>query len=85
MARRKKTAQAAVTEKEQVSYSGQVKLSVQKGNKTLSTKTYHNAGTSKLFKFICEALAGNFRRGMLPSKIALFDAESSEVFNDEST
>ena len=59
-----------------VSYSGKVTLKIKRGNKVLTSKTFHNSGTNKLFKFIADALAGNFNVDLRPTQIKLFGLQS---------
>ena len=64
--------------KNNLSYKGTVRVSVQKDNKIISTKTYHNQGTKYLYEFLCYCLVGNFERvkNKKPFKIKLFDNSS---------
>jgi len=55
-----------------IGYQGKVSIKIQHGNKTISTRTYHNSGMPLLFKFLCSALSGDFLDGIRPCKIKLF-------------
>ena len=55
-------------ELDSISYAGKIKVSVERGNKTISTREYHNAGMPNLFKFLCNALAGPFLGHLRPDK-----------------
>lgn len=61
-----------------ISYKGTVKVSVQKNNKTISSKTFHNTGNINLFKFLCKCLAGTYNDTERPCRIALFSGNESE-------
>jgi len=61
-----------------IGYQGKLKVSVQRGNKTISTKEYHNNGMPNLFKFLANALAGSFNEVLRPVKIKLFRFKHAE-------
>ena len=60
-------------ELDSISYAGKIKVSVERGNKTISTREYHNTGMPNLFKFLCNALAGNYLDNLRPVQIKLFN------------
>lgn len=56
-------------------YTGKVTIAFQnKQKKTLSSKTYHNAGCGPLFKFMALCLQGNYKQAekLRPNRIKLF-------------
>lgn len=55
-----------------LNYQGTIKLSIQRGNKTLRTEVYHNSGMPNLFKFLANCLAGLNAEELRPCKIKLF-------------
>ena len=55
-----------------IGYQGNLTVKLTNGKKVLSAKTYHNAGTKELFKFICNCLAGNFATSSRPCRIQLY-------------
>lgn len=61
-----------------IGYQGKIKVSIMCGKKVISSKVYHNRGTKKLFQFICEALAGNYRPGLRPMYIRAFTNDELE-------
>lgn len=67
-----------ITKTETLKYSGEVKVSLMKDNKVLSSKTYHNTGYPNLSKFICNALAGNYTAGARPCYVVLYNKGSTE-------
>ena len=52
-----------------IRYTGNITVSIQRGNKIISTKQYHNNGTALLFKFIANCLAGNYYYKARPCRI----------------
>ena len=64
-----------------INYVGTVKVSVQKDNKIISTKVFHNNGTMYLYEFLCYCLTGNFEtvKNKRPFKIKLFKNEGSAL------
>ena len=56
-----------------ISYQGRVSVKIQRGNKIISSKTYHNSGMPSLFKFLANCLAGNISANGRPVKIKLFE------------
>ena len=84
MGRKKKAKQTEDTTlngTQSISYQGNIKLSINRGNKTIMTKNYHNAGMPNLFKFLANCLAGNISEFMRPVKIKLFDFPSADAIN----
>ena len=67
-----------------ISYAGKVSIKVQRGNKTILTKQYHNNGMPDLFKFLCQALAGTYNDELRPCKIKLFCYDEANS-NQENT
>lgn len=64
-----------------LNYSGQVTIATKMGNVVLSTDTFHNAGTSLLFKYLGYCLAGNWAvaEKTKPYSIKLFN-KNGEVY-----
>lgn len=62
-----------------ISYSGRVTISIVNGNKVISKKQYHNAGTVYLFKFLCECLADQADGLDRPCKIRLFSTDEGDA------
>lgn len=58
-----------------INYEGVITVSLKSGNRTINKKHYHNRGHIGLFKFICEALAGNFNKDIRPSRIRCYNAD----------
>lgn len=84
MGRKKKVKQTEDTTlngTQSISYQGNIKLSINRGNKTIMTKEYHNAGMPNLFKFLANCLAGNISESMRPVKIKLFDFPGADIVN----
>lgn len=84
MGRKKKAKQTEDTTlngTQSISYQGNIKLSINRGNKTIMTKNYHNAGMPNLFKFLANCLAGNISEFMRPVKIKLFDLPGADTVN----
>jgi hypothetical protein len=61
-----------------IDYSGKVAIKVVRGNKVITSRTYHNSGCPSLFKFLCNCLAGEFTHSLRPSKIKLFNYDWHE-------
>ena len=61
-----------------IGYKGNINVKVQRGNKIISNKNYHNTGNQSLFRFLCECLAGNYYDDLRPVKIKLFSGSNSE-------
>ena len=59
-------------------YLGTVSIKFMKGDSLLKTKTYTNSGMPNLFKFICNALAGNYIPANAPCQIKLYRLLSAE-------
>lgn len=86
------TKETKTTEKTNVSssvatigYQGNLNIKVQRGNKIISNKTYHNTGSQLLFRFLCECLAGNYYEDLRPVKIKLFSGHDTEKINEPNT
>lgn len=55
-------------------YEGKVTLTLRSNNRVITSKTYKNNGTTRLFKFLGECLRGNFgtdTQNLVPNKILL--------------
>ena len=83
MARKKKTTSTVEKEKAtksgmNVGYQGKLTVKINSGKTTISTKTYHNTGTYKMFKFLCDSLAGYDTAKSRPCQIRLFSATGAE-------
>lgn len=57
----------------EIGYAGTINAKIKRGDTIISEKQYHNQGRFTLFKFICDALAGNFNASLRPCKIKLFN------------
>ena len=66
MAKKKKTTTVKVTESNPIKYSGQVIIKKIKNGKVISTTINHNEGTSYLFNFLLNCLAGNLVENLRP-------------------
>lgn len=77
----KQTEDTALKGTQSISYQGNIKLSINRGSKTIMTKEYHNAGMPNLFKFLANCLAGNISEFMRPVKIKLFDFPGADIVN----
>lgn len=90
MATRKKTVKQEVPKEESVKeiknaepqklgYTGTVKVSVKRGNSIISSKTYKNNGSNRLFLFLHECLVGSYNKaeGSRPSRIKLYNSIST--------
>lgn len=62
-------------------YEGKVTLTLKSNNRVIQTKTYTNAGTAQLFKFLGYCLLGAYEeaRGLLPTKIMLLRNSSNGI------
>jgi len=74
MAKKKTQKIAEVNLSDGLHYQGNVKVSIVKNKKVLSTNYYHNTGYINLFKFICNCLAGVYDDADRPCKIVLYTA-----------
>lgn len=64
-----------------LTYNGNVKVSIVDGKRTLYTYTQHNNGKQKLFEFIASCLIGNFAtaKSLNPCRIACFALKDGET------
>lgn len=62
-----------------IGYQGKISVAVQRGNKTISNKTYNNNGNTNLFRFLGDCLAGTFSEENRPIKIALFNKKNTGI------
>ena len=93
MGRRKKIKEEPIQEtnkesKVQISYRGELTVKQLNGKSVTKVMNFHNTGRLSLFRFICEALAGNLNNTIRPCKIALFTKEKNdteEKYDNEST
>lgn len=67
------------TKPQALGYQGKLCIKIMSGNKVISTEYLKNKGDSTLFKFLCQALAGNFYTHMRPCKIKLYDFQNTET------
>ena len=69
---------------DKISYTGTVRVSVQKDNKIISTRVYHNKGTKYLYEFLCYCLSGSYDRvkNKKPFKIKLYNLAGTEYHTD---
>lgn len=67
----------AIKQVDGINYSGQVVVKILSGNKVISKHTYHNNGRETLYKFLCNALAGNYIERQRPCCIKLFKYASA--------
>lgn len=60
-----------------IGYSGTIKVTIKQGKHTISTKTYHNHGTSLLFNFMAQVLAGKYSSvsSHRPQRLMLFEVD----------
>lgn len=56
-----------------IGYQGMVSVKIQRGNRIISSKTYHNSGMPSLFRFLANCLAGSVSANGRPVKIKLFE------------
>lgn len=69
-----------------ISYKGLVKIEYMHGSNCIKSYTVHNDGTAELFRFIANALAGNFNKSMRPQFIHTFYCDRDEIrIAEEST
>lgn len=61
-----------------IGYQGKINVKVQRGNKIVSSKTYHNTGSIKLFHFLCECLAGNYYEDLRPVRLRLLQKDDQD-------
>ena len=59
-------------------YEGSIKVSIQNGKKTISTRVYHNTGRPNLFRFLCYCLAGQLYSDQRPCRICLYNKSNQE-------
>lgn len=71
--KKKKTTDVKVVKKQPLNYAGSATIKILRGNKTISSKTFHNAGRIPLFKFLCNCLGGTYSEQLRPCKIKLFN------------
>ena len=64
-----------------IGYSGEVRIAVRRGKTTLSERTVHNSGRVRLFKFLANALAGDYNKSLSPRMVRLF-AKDKAATND---
>lgn len=64
-----------------IGYTGKIQASIMLGDRMISSKTYYNNGTSKLFEFFATCLTGNWldAKATRPCKIILFKKDPSET------
>lgn len=55
-----------------IGYSGEVRIAVKHGKTTLSERIVHNSGRVRLFKFLANALAGDYNKSLSPRMVRLF-------------
>ncbi len=95
MARKKKSTQTSTVSTindSAIKYNGKVTVTLKSGKTTISTNTYKNNGSVKLWQFLCFCLAGNWSEALplRPLKIKLYynsladpdDINRLEPFND---
>lgn len=61
-----------------IGYQGKIDVRIMKGNKTISKKSYHNAGYTDLFKFLYDCLVGEYQKLNRPCKIKLYNKDADE-------
>lgn len=66
-----------------IGYQGKVTVSIKRGKTILAKKTYKNQGCYSMFKFIANALAGNFVSNNRPCKIRLFTSTTGTTEADK--
>lgn len=76
MAKRKKK---LAPQSARTAYSGEVTVSVMRGSSVISKQKHHNDGGEALWKFVANALAGNFDHGSRPSRIQLYSDKELSV------
>lgn len=62
-----------------IDYSGHVEVKLLRDRKVISSYKYHNKGRGKLFKFLCNALAGNYIERERPCQIKLFYYQKADT------
>lgn len=62
-------------------YRGEVKVSIVKNNRVISSMTYNNKGCEPLFRFLCECLKGEYSVNARPFKIKLYGKSNQEEIN----
>lgn len=67
-----------------IGYQGKVSVKIQRGNKIISSKTYHNSGMPNLFRFLANCLAGSISTNGKPVKIKLFEFPSKLINRENS-
>jgi hypothetical protein len=60
-----------------IGYSGEVRIAVKRGKTTLSERTVHNSGRVRLFKFLANALAGDYNKSLSPRMVRLFGKDKA--------
>lgn len=77
---KRKTKKATIDKTANIAYSGSVSVSVRSGGKTLSKKTYHNAGGTALFLYLCNCLrdGGGEASSLFPNKVKLFNVDQNK-------
>ena len=69
-----------------VNYLGEVTVKLTRGDKVIKSKKYSNSGMPGLFKFICNALAGNFSEVAHPCQIKLFNyLRADDILDEDAT
>lgn len=66
-----------------IGYQGKINVKVQRGNQTVSNKTYNNNGNTNLFKFLCDCLSGYYQESSRPVKIALFNRGDTDEYPEQ--
>ena len=66
-----------------IDYSGHVEVKLLRDRKIISSYKYHNNGRGKLFKFLCNALAGNYIERERPCQIRLFYYQNADIANPD--
>ena len=70
----------AISKKEDlIGYSGRVEVKLLRDRKLISSYKYHNKGRGKLFKFLCNALAGNYIERERPCQVKLFYCKKADA------
>ena len=60
-----------------IKYEGKVKVSIGRGKKIISSKTYHNNGGIPLFDFLLSTISGSMNEEYRPKYIKLFQSSGS--------
>ena len=66
-----------------IGYEGNVTISILNGNKLVSKKQCHNAGTVYLFKFLCDSLANSANQLERPTMVRLFSVGGPDDTPDD--